>query len=95
MAIRGYGLDRPGAQVEIIEREDGVLEVRPTAAVPADQAWFWSERWQGGEHRVEEHLQRGEVVRHESSDVFVEHLKELDEHAGREEAAGSHGPAPA
>jgi AbrB family looped-hinge helix DNA binding protein len=26
---RRLGLDRPGAQVEMVEREDGVLELRP------------------------------------------------------------------
>lgn len=26
---RRYGLDEPGAQVELIEREDGILELRP------------------------------------------------------------------
>jgi antitoxin MazE len=43
---RRHGLDRPGAQVEVIEREDGVIELRPHIAVPADQAWAWSPRWQ-------------------------------------------------
>jgi hypothetical protein len=30
-----YQLDRPGAQVEITERDDGVLEIRPQVAIPA------------------------------------------------------------
>ncbi len=41
---RHFGLDQPGAQVEVIERE-GEIVLRPHIAVPADQAWFWTERW--------------------------------------------------
>jgi AbrB family looped-hinge helix DNA binding protein len=37
---RRLHLDEPGAQVEVIEREDGVLELRPALPVPAEQAWF-------------------------------------------------------
>src|SRR5258707_2038150 len=43
---RRYHLDEPGAQVEITERPDGVLEVRPAVPVPASQAWFWTEERQ-------------------------------------------------
>ena len=42
---RHFGLDQAGAQVEVIERE-GEIVLRPHLAVPMDQAWFWSERWQ-------------------------------------------------
>lgn len=31
---RRLGLDEPGAQLEITEREDGVLEMRPVLPVP-------------------------------------------------------------
>lgn len=46
---RRHGLDEPGAQVEVVEREDGVIELRPFVAVPrvnlvvldaADSAFF-------------------------------------------------------
>ena len=37
---RRLHLDQPGAQVEITEREDGVLELRPSLPIPADQHWF-------------------------------------------------------
>lgn len=72
-----YRLEEPGAQVEITEREDGVLELRPHQAIPAAEAWFWEERWQAGERAVDAHVAAGEVTRHETADDFVAHLDAL------------------
>lgn len=74
---RRHGLDEPGAQVEIIEREDGVIELRPQIAVSAQQAWFWTDRWQDMEREVDEHVERGEVDRHDSADDFLVHIDGL------------------
>ncbi|WP_197536249.1 AbrB family transcriptional regulator [Blastococcus saxobsidens] len=74
-----YHLDRPGAQVEITEREDGVLELRPTLAVPVAEAWFWEERWQAGEREVDAHVAAGATTQHETVDDFVAHLDALDD----------------
>jgi bifunctional DNA-binding transcriptional regulator/antitoxin component of YhaV-PrlF toxin-antitoxin module len=76
---RRHRLDEPGAQVELVEREDGVIELRSHAAVPADQAWFWTERWQQREREVDEHVQRGEVTVHEDAPDFLDHLSTLDD----------------
>ncbi len=70
---RRLNLDTPGAQVEVVERPDGVIELRPTVAVPADQAWFWAERWQRMEHEVDAHVAKGEVDVHDSAeDLFAD-----------------------
>jgi bifunctional DNA-binding transcriptional regulator/antitoxin component of YhaV-PrlF toxin-antitoxin module len=74
-----YHLNDAGAQVELAERDDGVIELRPNVAVPAEQRWFWSERWQNMEREVERHVERGEVTRHDDADAFLEHLDELPE----------------
>ena len=71
-------LDEPGAQLEITERADGVVELRPALPVPADQAWFWTERWQQREREVDEHVAAGRVVVHETSEDFLAHLDDLD-----------------
>jgi len=71
-------LDEPGAQVEIVERADGVLELRPTLAVPAAEAWFWEERYQAGEREVDAHVAAGETTAHASADDFMAHLDDLD-----------------
>ncbi len=42
--------------IEGIREEEGMREEREP-----DQSWFWAEKWQEGEHRVEEHIRQGEV----------------------------------
>jgi bifunctional DNA-binding transcriptional regulator/antitoxin component of YhaV-PrlF toxin-antitoxin module len=74
-----YHLDEPGAQVEITERDDGVLELRPTLAVPAVEAWFWDERWQGGEREVDQHAGAGRTTTHDTVDDFLAHLTKTGE----------------
>jgi len=71
---RRLHLDEPGAQVQIIEREDGLVELRSVLPVPADQHWFWSERWQAMEHEVDEHVAAGRVTVADGPDALFEHL---------------------
>ncbi|GAB6986622.1 hypothetical protein [Nocardioides pyridinolyticus] len=71
-------LDEPGAQLEITERSDGVVELRPALPVPADQAWFWTEQWQKREREVDAHVAAGRVLVHETGEDFFAHLDDLD-----------------
>lgn len=77
-----YHLDMPGAQVEITERSDGVLELRPVVAVAATEAWFWDERWQAGERRVDELVAEGQVTLSDGPDEFLDDLARLETSAG-------------
>lgn len=72
-----HRLDEPGVQVEVTEREDGVIELRAHVPVPATDSWFWTDRWQKLEREVDEHVAAGEVQTHESADAFVAHLDAL------------------
>lgn len=72
---RRYHLDEPGAQVELIEREDGIVELRPALPVDAEQRWFWSERWQAMEREADEDVAGGHVEMFESADALLEALK--------------------
>ena len=79
---RRHHLDEPGAQVELVERDDGVIELRPALPAPAGQRWFWTERWQEREREVDEHVRCGEVTVHGSTETFMQHLDALDAAAG-------------
>lgn len=87
---RRLHLDEPGAQVEITEREDGVLELRPVLPVPANQRWFWQDRWQRREMEVDEHVAAGRVTVHDDSEALLDHLYRLDAQA----QAGDDAPQP-
>ena len=73
---RRLRLDEPGAQLELTEREDGVVELRSVLPVPAEERWFWDARWQAGEHEVDVHVAAGRVTDYASDDDFLEALDE-------------------
>ena len=70
---RRFGLDRPGAQLEVIERDDEIV-LRPHVPVPTDQAWFWSERWQKMEGEADEEIAAGHVSNFEDVVAFLADL---------------------
>lgn len=67
-------LDQPGAQVEIVERGDGVIELRPHAATHSEQRWFWSDRWQRMEAAADADIDAGRVVRSDDAESFLDEL---------------------
>ena len=81
---RRLHLDEPGAQVRFVEREDGVVELQPVLPVPANQRWFWSERWQAMEREVDRHVAAGRVTTVEGADGLFEQLD--GDQAGRRTA---------
>jgi antitoxin MazE len=70
---RRFGLDRPGAQVEVVER-DGEIVLRPHIPVPSDQAWFWTERWQKMEREADDDIAARHVASFENVDDFLSDL---------------------
>lgn len=69
---RRMHLDEPGAQVRTIEHDDGSIELVP---IPADQRWFWTERWQAMEREADEDIAAGRVSRAMDVDEFLEYLE--------------------
>lgn len=67
-------LDAPGAQLEITEREDGVVEMRAVLPVPAEERWFWEDRWQSGERAVDAHVAAGRETIYETTADFLDSL---------------------
>jgi hypothetical protein len=69
-----HHLNEPGAQVRIIERRDGVIELHPHLAVPVDQRWFRTDRWQAMEAEADADVAAGRVTVHDSLEDFLGHL---------------------
>ena len=75
---RRHRLDEPGAQLEVLELEDGIL-LRPALPVRADQRWFWTDRWQAMEQEVDAEYAKGEGTLHADAASLAAHLEALDE----------------
>jgi len=78
---RRLHLDQENAQVRLIERDDGRLELVPVVAVRADQAWFWTDRWQAMELEADADVAAGRTV-------VVDGAAGLMELLGADDAAG-------
>jgi antitoxin MazE len=66
--------DVPGAQLEVTEVEDGVFMLRPVVPVPADQQWFWTERWQAMEREADADIAAGRTTRFDDVKDFLSAL---------------------
>lgn len=74
---RALHLDQAGAMAELIVRDDGVLEVRPKVPVDADQAWFWTDRWQQMEREADADIAAGRVTRFDTGEDFLAAIDEM------------------
>jgi hypothetical protein len=70
---RRYALDEPGTQVEVSEG-DGVIVLRPHNSVPANQRWFWTDRWQKMEREADQDIEAGHVARFDDIEDFLADL---------------------
>ena len=59
---RRLHLDQANSQVALIERDDGRIELVPVVAIPADQAWFWTDRWQQMEREADADISAGRTT---------------------------------
>ena len=71
---RRLHLDQADAQIKLIERDDGRIELVPVVAVPADQAWFWTDRWQAMEREADADVAAGRVVVVDGADELIAHI---------------------
>ena len=44
-----------------VEERDGAIVMLPKKLVDANQAWFWSREWQGGERQAEGDIRSGRI----------------------------------
>jgi len=75
-ARRALGLDRPGAQVEVVLR-DGELVLVPYIAVPAETAWFWTEGHQAAERAADADIAAGRHTDFADAEQLLAHLQAL------------------
>ena len=68
---RRLRLDEPGAQLEVMELEDGSLTIRGVVPVDADQAWFWTDRWQKMEAEADADIAAGRVTSFDSVEAML------------------------
>ena len=59
---RRLHLDQQNSQVRLIERDDGRIELVPVVVVSADQAWFWTDRWQAMEREADADVAAGRTT---------------------------------
>jgi hypothetical protein len=51
--------------------------MNPYVAVPAEQAWFWTNEWQAKEREADENLAAGHVTTFDTSEDFLAHLDRI------------------
>ena len=70
-----------GDPIYVVMTDDGIL-LKPQKVVDATQAWFWESAWQAREREAEEDVATGRVIRHSSSEDFLnaldQRMKPLD-----------------
>ena len=71
---RRLRLDDENAQVRLIEHDDGRVELVPVVAVPADQSWFWSDRWQAMEREADADAAAGRFTVVDGVEGLISHL---------------------
>lgn len=71
---RRLHLDQENAQVQLIEHEDGRVELVPVVAVPAEQSWFWAERWQAMERAADADVAAGRATVVDGLEGLIAHL---------------------
>ncbi len=71
---RRLHLDGPEAQVRLIDHGNGRVELVPVVAVPADQAWFWTDRWQAMEREADADVITGRGTVVDGVDELIAHL---------------------
>jgi AbrB family looped-hinge helix DNA binding protein len=70
-----------GDDLLIRVNEAGKIEIQQAVTVPAEQAYFWTERWQKMEQAAQADIDAGRVKRYHGVDEAVSALEHPDQHA--------------
>ena len=63
--------------------ENGQVIVEKALTIPADQAWFWTERWQKMEREAEADIDSRRVHRYPNVDEAISSLEKTDDAGDR------------
>lgn len=69
------GLEK-GSLLEVVRREDGVIELQPRVTIDPAQAWFWTREWQQREREADEDIAAGRVSGWMEYDEFIDDLNQ-------------------
>ena len=66
---------KSGDMVEVLIESDGSIRLIPQITIDRSQAYFWTERWQEGEHQAEEDIHSGRVKKFDNADDLIADLE--------------------
>jgi hypothetical protein len=58
------------------ETESRTRDTTPEQNIDPEQAWFWSDEWQSGEHEAEVDARNQHGILHENGQAFLNALRE-------------------
>ena len=62
-------------ELDVMRREDGVIELHPRETRDPSQAWFWTERWQRMEREADEDYAAGRYRVYDDAESFLADLE--------------------
>lgn len=71
--IREHFKVKEGDLIQMEETSDGLL-IKPVETIDRSQSWFWSQKWQEGEKKVNREKKKGQI---KSFDTLEDFLKDL------------------
>ena len=81
--VRKYLSISEGEDLIFRVNENGQVIVERAITIPADQAWFWTERWQRMEREAQADIDSGRVHRYSNVDEAIEELERVDDAGDR------------
>ena len=64
-----------GDEVDFTVTESGEVILRGMTAIPADQRWFWTPEWQGGEREASAQIAAGQATVYTDPDAMFADLE--------------------
>jgi AbrB family looped-hinge helix DNA binding protein len=66
---------KAGDLLDVQVEDDGSIRLTPQVTIDRSQAYFWSKRWQQGEHQAEKDIQTGNVGKFDNVEDLINDLE--------------------